>query len=304
MNNHQTPAPLPTPGTTLAALPKVHTRLTTTPAELRHGVATGRLARILPGVYAHAALTDDPSTRRDLKIAAALATSRAGEVLSHFSAAHVWGFPSLSSDQRVHYTKQTPTARNRKGVALHAAQLTDQEVEWHNGVPITSLPRTTLDCAALLTPHAGLATLDFALRAGLTAGELSVALTLMHANSSRKLNQLLDMAVATSDSPPESMTRYWMHQAGLRDVESQVHVSAHGRNYFLDCGVRSIKLAVEYDGLVKYTDPKALYNEKLREDAIRSLRWEFIRVTTADLRNPAHLVARFRRVATMRGYAF
>lgn len=56
-------------------------------------------------------------------------------------------------------------------------------------------------------------------------------------------------------------------------------------------------MVIEFDGLVKYagSGADALIAEKRREDRLRDLGYEVVRVTWADLAHPAELVARIRR---------
>lgn len=296
------------PAMAIAALPTIHTRRTTTPDRLKQSLAVGTHKRILPGTYIatnEPPPHDDPlEARRLTTIAAALSKRRADEILSHFSAATMWGMPTPTSDTRAHLTQIAGAVRKRKGVTLHGGQLDHADIEAHVGVQLTALARTAIDCAALLPAHAGLAAIDFAMSRGVSGQELLDARDRRQGTHMRKIRRLIEMGIATSDSAPESMTRFWMHQAGLKEVASQVHVRVKGKNYYLDCGVTEIKLGVEYDGRIKYEAPRALYQEKIREDAIRSIGWTFIRVTASDLRNPALLVARFRAVAAKLGYKF
>ena len=64
------------------------------------------------------------------------------------------------------------------------------------------------------------------------------------------------------------------------------------------------RLIVEFDGKVKYsgrygqTGTDALFAEKQREDEIRELTgYRFLRLTWADLSNPAQIVARIRAMS-------
>ena len=52
---------------------------------------------------------------------------------------------------------------------------------------------------------------------------------------------------------------------------------------------------VEFDGRVKYDDPDAIWREKLREDRLRELGYEVVRVTWAELFDPVALAAKVRR---------
>jgi very-short-patch-repair endonuclease len=75
-------------------------------------------------------------------------------------------------------------------------------------------------------------------------------------------------------------------------------VTVDGQNYFPDLADPTIRLALEYDGKVKYDQRDALYREKLREDALRSAGWTVIRFSARDLRDPHAIIMRIR--ATIR----
>jgi very-short-patch-repair endonuclease len=54
---------------------------------------------------------------------------------------------------------------------------------------------------------------------------------------------------------------------------------------------------IEFDGAVKYKDgnPDTLIAEKVREDRLRDLGYQMVRVCSADLSRPAELLSRIRR---------
>jgi hypothetical protein len=54
-------------------------------------------------------------------------------------------------------------------------------------------------------------------------------------------------------------------------------------------------LLVEFDGRQKYAQAQDLWDEKRREDRIRSMGWEVVRLTRADLRDPATVRRRIER---------
>ncbi len=56
-------------------------------------------------------------------------------------------------------------------------------------------------------------------------------------------------------------------------------------------------MLIEFDGRMKYAsgDPSVLWAEKRREDRLREAGYIVIRVTWADLKEPARIVARIRR---------
>ncbi len=104
----------------------------------------GRLHRLHRGVYA-VGHTDLSWHGRCLAVV--LACSPA--VASHTSAAWIWGL-LRARPGTFHLT--TPTRRHGKPyVRLHHALLTEDDHAFREGIPVTSLPRTLLDLAAMLS---------------------------------------------------------------------------------------------------------------------------------------------------------
>jgi very-short-patch-repair endonuclease len=103
-------------------------------------VAAGRLHRLHRGVYAvgHAAPRDE------LRWTAAVFACGPGAVLSHCSAAVLWGL-RRSSEMRVHVTVPTRSGRRRTDVVVHRAALDDADRTAHRGIPVTTPERTVAD---------------------------------------------------------------------------------------------------------------------------------------------------------------
>ncbi|MET0693326.1 MAG: hypothetical protein ABWY56_05310, partial [Propionibacteriaceae bacterium] len=107
-------------------------------------------------------------------IAATLPQLGSGAVLSHASAALLWGLP-IWSDQlaRVQVTRnRSGGGRLRRYVEVHGLPLVGAEVSSIGELPVTSLARTVLDlgCQLKLTRSVGIG--DAALRLGLDPEEL------------------------------------------------------------------------------------------------------------------------------------
>lgn len=266
------------------ALHAVHTPTTDSPDKIeRHAT------RILPGAYT----SGTPTSARLAKLSAGIARMKPQDILSHFSAATLWSLPEMSRDPQIHILRHPNANRRRVGFTIHSDAINRSEIIEVSGLRVTSLERTIIDCAKLLPPAESLAVLDHGLAAGVPLETLKVVAQ-RQARMPSNLTMLLRMAVNSSESPPESMMRYWMHRAGLADIETQFPIRALGKQYYVDCAVKRARLVAEYDGRIKYENPRALYDEKVREDAIRTLGWNFIRVTAADLRRPELLVRRFK----------
>jgi hypothetical protein len=108
-------------------------------------VASGRLHRLWRGVYAVGHTDLSPQGRC---LAAVLACAP-GAVLSHGSAAWLWG---LYRHQPGTIDVTAPTRRHRKPpLRLHFARLHGDERMLHEGIPVSSVSRALLDLAATLT---------------------------------------------------------------------------------------------------------------------------------------------------------
>jgi very-short-patch-repair endonuclease len=103
----------------------------------------GRLRRLHRGVYAvgHEALTWEGWC-----VAAVLANSPS--VASHWSAGWMWGLSRSRPSGKFHVTATTRRHRKRD-FHVHFAELTDEDISSVQGVPVTSVARTSLDLAAL-----------------------------------------------------------------------------------------------------------------------------------------------------------
>ncbi|HWF73348.1 MAG TPA: DUF559 domain-containing protein [Solirubrobacteraceae bacterium] len=118
---------------------------------VRHRVETGRLYRVYPTVYS----TTPPSLlpRKARWLAATLACGP-DAYLSHRSAAALW---DMRSTLRPAIEITTPKSRGRKLPGIHAHRansLAPQDTTTVEGIPCTSVARTTLDLAAVVPRRA------------------------------------------------------------------------------------------------------------------------------------------------------
>lgn len=105
-----------------------------------HRVTAGRLHRVHRGVFA----VERP-TREGHWMAAVLAAGP-GAILSHRSAAALWGLVDEGRGP-VDVTVRG-TARRRPSIEIHSAALADRDLSVRDRIPCTALPRTLLDLAA------------------------------------------------------------------------------------------------------------------------------------------------------------
>jgi very-short-patch-repair endonuclease len=95
-----------------------------------------------PGVYV---LNSSPIQRRQLWFAAVLTAP--GSVLSHGSAAACFGFYRFQRGYEVVTRPGRGGRRRRRGVLVFRAEIPDEEVTRHTGIPITTAARVLVDLA-------------------------------------------------------------------------------------------------------------------------------------------------------------
>lgn len=111
-----------------------------------HGrIRSGRLRRLYQGVYAVGPMA---LTERGRELAAVLACGD-GAALSHRSAGFAWGMVKRQA-HKIHVT----CARSRPpgpGVVVHRSPLDESDRVMRDGVPVTTVARTLVDLAEVLT---------------------------------------------------------------------------------------------------------------------------------------------------------
>ena len=268
----------------------------------------GSLHAIRPGAYV-AGLADDPAVQHALLVRAALTELSPDAVVSHVSAAvvhglRVWGVPL----DRVDITRPRRRSGARQGsrVHVHCAPLEADEIVLVDGVPVTSVPRTVVDVARTAGFEQAVVVVDSALEAGL-ADEAGLAAALARRSRWPGLpaaRRTIGFAARGSGSVGESRSRVAIARAGLSPPLLQWEVrradgTLVGR---VDFGWPRLRTVGEFDGRVKYgkllrpgQDPAdVVYQEKLREDALRAEDLGVVRWTWPDLSRFAPVAARLR----------
>ena len=251
--------------------------------DLRRALADRRVTRVKRGWY-----TCDGSSRPgDLHRLRVLAELRdhPDTVASHHSGAAFLRLPVHRPDwSRVHLMRTDGgLAQNRAGVVIH-----QQVGDATRCDPALVIAQTSLFC-----PVSGLMAMDHALRNELTdlvafdhhADALSQHCGRGHLPVVRRL------ADGLRESPLESRGAFTLAVWGWRTI---AQFPVPGTDYRADGRLVGTRVLVEYDGLGKYDEPGASVREKIREDEIRALDWEVVRVTSELLDEPALLARRVR----------
>jgi hypothetical protein len=275
----------------------------------RRLVKTQQLERVRRGAYAVPLPADSPKERRQRRLVqATLAQLDEGAVLSHGSAAVLYGLPTWSHWlDRVHVTRSRSTGGQRRAlVHVHVAPMLADDVELVNGILVTSLARTVLDLAHAAPFHQAVAVGDRALALGLDPAALQEALSRMtrwpYVRGARRACAFLD---GRSESPAESVSRVRFLEQGLPSPHTQYKVYDEVGELIARCdfGWEEHRTLGEFDGKAKYgrllrpgqSAADAVYTEKLREDALRDRGWQVVRWTWTDLGRPEVIADRVRR---------
>jgi len=266
---------------------------TTSGLVLGGGMAAVRdpgLVRVRRGAYVGrehwAELGDD---ERYLVVVRATAAAAVGDpLLSHWSAAAVWGLPTVSRpDDRVHVTvPAAPGGRSGRGIVRHTRSATPGGTV-AGGLRVTSVARTVVDLARVGGLASGLVAADAALREGMTSSD-EIALEAAAVGSGRgalAARALAELADGACESPGESLSRARMHEHGLpRPVLQREIRDADGFVGRVDFWWPEAGVVGEFDGKVKYggVTGGALWREKLREDRLRAVARAVVRWTWQD----------------------
>lgn len=148
---------------------------------------------------------------------------------------------------------------------------------------------------------------DALVRTGGSVEDLGVALDWVHCHPhTTQLRSSLDLVDGRHESPGETLLSHALHVMGVTSTP-QVAITDGSFRAVVDFLVDK-RVVIEFDGRVKYGRPsdtpdpfgrmqspeQVLWQEKAREDHLRELGYEVVRVTWADLQNPTALAARIR----------
>ena len=279
--------------------------------DVRRLLRTGVFTQVRRGAYAEH-LPDDGDACHALLLRAALTELAPGAVASHVSAAVVHGLPTW----RLPLERAQVTVDRRSGgrvdprVHVYTAPLHPDDVVTVDGLVVTSLARTVVDIARWAELEPAVVVADAALRArDLQADEACLRSALVDALRRAKgwpgvpaARRTVAFADGRAESVGESRSRVALARAGVPTPVLQLPVRHAGGTAYADFGWPEQRTIGEFDGKAKYerllrpgqTSADAVYEEKLREDAVRAEGWEVVRWRWADLRDFAPTAARLR----------
>jgi len=254
--------------------------------DLRRRAARGELVRVGPGTFVTAEEWQvlDPRQRHVLRTAARVPRLDARVAASHWSALALHQLPRISAWPPAAEVVDPGRARTQvsTNVVRHAASLPDEEVTRVHGVRTTTPHRSALDAVLGASFLDGVAVLDAALHRGIVDREvLADEVDRRAARGARGASgarRALTFARSECESPGETLTRVQLHLLGAPEPVLQQAFPLGASMARVDFWFPEHGVVLEFDGAVKYADPRILRgravaevvaDEKRRENALR-----------------------------------
>jgi very-short-patch-repair endonuclease len=205
-----------------------------------------------------------------------------GAVLSHWSAAALWGLvdadpalPHITVDRRL----------RPPGVIAHRGRLEDQDRRRRSGIPVTSVAHTLADMSGELDDEP----FERLVREAQFRKIFDVAAVeeLLQRRRCRRLRELLD-DLNPSQSRLEDAFLRLCRRHRIPKPEAQVR----GRNRRPDFIWREARLIVEVDSWSGHGNPIAFQADRTLSNAVQLAGWRILRFTWADVKRRPELVAR------------
>jgi len=107
---------------------------------------------------------------------------------------------------------------------------------------------------------------------------------------------IIDHADAGCESPGEALVLLALLRAGIEGITTQEEVHVAGHTYFIDIALPDLKIAIEFDGRIKYGETVDQVHDRIeaeqrRQRDLERAGWKVIRVRWSDLRIIDEVVA-------------
>jgi very-short-patch-repair endonuclease len=266
-------------------------------------VRVGRLHRVHQGVFAvgHRAQSDEAP------LLAAVMASGLGAVLSHRSAALLWGVLEDDGDERIDVVAPNRRGRVPDGIRAHRdGELSAADRTEYRGVPCTTPARTLLDLAAAaprwevkralaqaevrrLVNHSSLRAVIRRCRGRRGVARLRVALDEIHPATKRTRSDL------------EVMFLEMCQRASLQSPEVNVRLEVDRGSLEADFLWREAGLIVEADSRRFHDTDSAFLNDRRREQRLQIAGWRVSHCTWEQVEHePRALADTIRRLLAQR----
>ena len=218
-----------------------------------------------------------------------------GTVLSHLAGGAHW---QLVWDRGVIEVTCSRALRARSGIRVHKARLPADEITTHQGIPVTTVPRTLLDLAAVLPARQ--------LERAINEAEVlrlwdELSLDRLLARYPRRRGNRAIRAALHQRRRGATVTRSELEEMFLRLIDAvgipRPEVNALVEGFEVDAVWRDARLVVELDGRDTHGSTEAFERDRVRDRRLHVAGWRPVRITYRQLRDtPGEVVADVRRL--------
>ncbi|WP_410569328.1 DUF559 domain-containing protein [Amycolatopsis sp. cmx-4-61] len=262
------------------------------------GLERGVLSQPWRGVVVHAADLLKLPTRA----AAALLAVGPPAALAGVTSLALHGI-SAADEREIHVTvPYSRRIRSRAGLVVHQGGFRDHDVIEIDGLATFLLDRALADFLCDGDKRAAFSAVDEAMRGLPTDHRAKLRENVRDRLSDRRDRRgihralmLLDLATGKAESPPESVLRLIVVEAGfpVPDPQHQIMTIDGRKLYVFDMAWPNRQIALEYDGFAAHEDRREYDLERDQRMAARG--WITVRATAADLRDPSRLLTELRQ---------
>jgi Protein of unknown function (DUF559) len=255
-----------------------------------HRIACGRLHPIHRGVFAvgHRVIS------RDAAWMAAVLAAGSGAVLSHRSAAALWGIrPTDRSDIEVSVLRQL----RRPGIESHRVALAPDEVTAQRGIPVTTPARTLFDLAGVLTPQQLERAID---QAEIRRLGDALSLDALVGRYPRRPGVPAIRAILDANHIGQTITRSGLENRFLavldahglpRPSTNRIVDLNDGHTHEADCLWPACRLIAELDGYDTHGTRRAFERDRRRDRQLQAAGYRVIRITWRQLTDEPDTIA-------------
>src|SRR2546421_1777961 len=228
---------------------------------------------------------------------AAVLSCKAPALVSHRSAAHLLGFERVAAPRSVDITvPRHRRPRGRAGIRVHESLAFDlAEPTTVDGIPVTGVARTILDCAP--AEEKPIRLLDDALRRRIITWDKLWQCYLGHNVVGRTVAPFRRILLERDGNTPpggEFARRMaaMLTAAGLPMPVFEYRVVVDGHVYYLDLAWPNKMVAVECNDAGSHDTPKAFRRDPMKRNRCERAGWDYLEYTWMDVVDgPAEVVA-------------
>jgi hypothetical protein len=245
-------------------------------------------------VWAHEEVPDS----RALRFAAVRLVLPEGAFVCGLTAAWLYGIEAQDRRQDlIWYGCRTGRKlRTRPGCLCREITVNDADVQFIDGLYVTSPLRTVFDCGRWLSLVEAVVVADALMHSELVSPAQLAAYARSHRRlrGVRQIDRVVELVEPKSESPMETRVRLLIVLAGLPKPEPQLIIRDRSDRIVAraDLGYEAARFLIEYDGALHWEQRRA---DDRRRDLLRDLGWEVLVVSSEDYyQSPGLIIAKVR----------